>query len=211
MKKFLGWVGVVAGMCLATNADASAMYAGVKGGVNIASLSGDGTDGLDSRTGFTGGAFYGFEFAKNFDVRIEGLYTQKGAEGEFVIPGDDHSHESKVKLDYIEFPVLFVANFPAGEKAAFNLFAGPTFGFNTTAEVEVIEHNETEDLSDEVSSFEFGAAIGGGVEYAMSSFSLLLDVRYSLGATNIPDEGDTDLKNRGIGIMAGVKFPLGSK
>jgi hypothetical protein len=116
-----------------------------------------------------------------------------------------------VKLDYIEFPVLVVATFPAGEKAAFNVFVGPTFGFNSKAEVEVVEHNETEDISDLVSSFEFGAAIGGGAEYMLSSFSIVLDVRYSLGATNIPDEGDADLKNRGIGIMAGVKFPFGSE
>ena len=189
----------------------AAGYAGVKGGVNIASLSGDGVDELDSRTGFMGGAFYGFSFADEFGLRIEGLYVQKGAEGEFVLPGDDHGHESVVKLDYVEFPVLVTMGIPAGDKLAFNIFAGPTFAFNTTAEVEVTEHDETVDLGDSVESFEFGAAIGGGLEYMLSSFSIVFDARYSLGASNIVDAEGADTKNRGIGIMAGVQFPLGAK
>jgi hypothetical protein len=206
----LGAFCAVAMMVLAGSADGKTMYAGVKGGVNIASLSGDSVDGLDSHNGFIGGVYYGVDFTEAFGARIEGLYAMKGAEGEFVAPGDDHGHESIIKLDYIEFPVLFIANFPAGEKMVFNLMAGPTFGFNNTAEVEVVEHNETKEL-DNVESFEFGAAIGGGMKYKVSSMSIVLDARYSLGASNLVDAEGADAKNRGIGIMAGLEFPLGSK
>jgi opacity protein-like surface antigen len=209
MKRFVVLFGVMALAAMVSNAEAAKGYAGVKGGVNMAELSGDGVDDLDMRNGFMGGGFYGFEFADGFDLRFEGLFVQKGAEGEYVFPGDDHGHESKINLDYIEVPVLVVANFGSGEKLGFNLFAGPTFGFNMTAEVEDMDHGETLDLPAE--DFEFGAALGGGIEYMLSSFSIVLDARYSLGATNIVDADGADAKNRGIGVMAGVKFSLGAE
>jgi len=215
MRKLIGLTGVSAVLVLFANAEAKPMYAGLKGGVNIATLSGNGTEGLDSRNGFSGGAFWGMGFSERYGVRVEGLYVQKGAEGPFVIPGDDHAHDSIIKLDYIELPVLFTAGFPTGDKLAFNIFAGPTFAFNNTAEVEVPGHNETVDLTEgdvTIESFEFGAAVGGGVEYMLSSFALVLDVRYSMGVSKLVDvSGAPDNKNQGIGVMAGVQFPFGAE
>lgn len=212
MRKLIGLICVSAMLVLSADAEAKPMYAGLKGGVNMATLSGDGTDGLDSRTGFSGGAFWGMGFSERYGVRVEGLYVQKGAEGPFVIPGDDHAHESIIKLDYVEFPVLFTAGFPTGNKLAFNFFVGPTFAFNTTAEVEVPGHNETVDISDVVESFEFGGAVGAGVEYMLSSFALVLDVRYSMGVSKLVDvAGAPDNKNQGVGVMAGVQFPFGAE
>ena len=185
---------------------------GVKGGVNMGDLSGDQAPGDSSmRTGFAGGTFAGFEVNGRFGIRGEVLYIQKGAEGSFVIPGDDHAHESVIKLDYVEVPVLFTAKFPAGEEFVFSLFAGPTLSFNTTAEVEVPGHNETVEL-DDVESFEIGGAVGGGVEYLLSSFSILADVRYGIGATSAVQDVDGqsfDVKNRGIAIMGGLAIPMG--
>jgi hypothetical protein len=202
----------VAMLVVATGADAK-KYAGVKGGVNMGDFSGDDTPGNSStRTGFSGGAFYGIGINDQFGVRGELNYVQKGAEGA-VQTEDGDTHDGTYKLDYVEIPVLFLADFPAGEKFAFSIFAGPTFAFNTTAEVEVPAHNETEKL-DNVKGFEFGAAVGGGIEYMLSSFSIIADLRYSLGASSVSDDVDgvsIDVKNTGIGIMAGVKFPLGAK
>src|SRR5688572_18762938 len=211
MRTFSAIACMVACLALATRAEAIGWKLGVKGGINMAELSGDGVDDLDSRTGFAGGAFADYQLNDRFGVRGELLYIQKGAEGEFVIPGGDHGHESIVKLDYVEVPLLFTARFPAGEKFAFSLFAGPTLAFNTTAEVEVMEHDETEEL-DNVEDFEFGGAVGGGIEYMLSSFSLLADVRYGIGATSVVGDvagASVDVKNRGIAIMGGLAFPIG--
>ena len=201
-------------LVVAVDADAKKMYAGVKGGVNMADFGGDDAPGNSStRTGFSGGAFYGIDVNDQFGVRGEVNYVQKGAEGD-VQAEDGDTHDGTYKLDYVEIPVLFLANIPAGDKFAFSIFAGPTFAFNTTAEVEIPSHNETEDLSSIIKSFEFGAAVGGGIEYMLSSFSIIADVRYSLGASTVSDDGSgesIDVKNRGIGIMAGVRFPLGGK
>jgi hypothetical protein len=140
-----------------------------------------------------GGAFYGIDFTPDFGARIEALYVMGGAEGLYETPDGD-THESVVSLDYVQFPLLFVVKIPTSEKIVFNLALGPTFSFNTTAEVDIPEHGETLDISNTVNSFEFGALIGGGVEYALSSMSILLDVRYSAGATNVIDAGPSDIK-----------------
>jgi len=209
MKK---WTVIVCALALVASAgvaSAAGMYGGFKGGINMASLSGDSVDDLDTRNGFAGGLFWGTSIAQQFDVRIEGLYVSKGAEGPSGVTGDGHAHDTVFKLDYIEIPVLFVANFGSGEKLGFNVFGGPTFAFNIKDEAEVEDHDETVDL--EAKGFEFGAAIGAGLEYMMSSFALTFDARYSLGASNISDTEGVDVKNRGIGLMAGLKFPLGAK
>lgn len=214
MKRIAGSLCVIALAVVAGNADAGRMYAGAKGGVNMADLAGDDAGGLDMRNGFSGGVFYGSDFGGQLGVRGEVLYVMKGAEGDFVIPGDDHGHESIIRLNYLDVPVLFVANFPAGDKFSFNILAGPSFNFNLDAEVEVPSHNETTDIKDSVKSVEFGAIAGGGLEYMLSSLSIVLDVRYSLGAATIAEDvaGESaDIKNRGLGVMAGVMFPFGSR
>jgi hypothetical protein len=197
---------------LTVQAQAAAKWsAGVKGGVNMGDLSGDDApDDTSMRNGFMGGAFVGAEFAEGFGVRLEGLYVMKGA----TAPDDSLTTvDVTTKVDYIEFPVLFVASFPSGEKVNLSVFAGPTFAFTVNAEAEA-EGYGSEDISDFVKGFEFGAAFGAGFEYKLSSASIIIDARYSLGATSAAeddvDTGETiDVKNRGIGIMAGVSFPLG--
>ncbi len=211
MKAVVG-VFCAALLVVATNADAK-KYAGVKGGVNMGDFGGDDApDNSSTRTGFSGGAFYGMGINDQFDVRGEVNYVQKGAEGD-VEADDGDIHAGTYKLDYVEIPVLFVANFGAGEKFGFSLFAGPTFAFNTTAEAEIPSHNETVEL-DNVKGFDFGGAIGGGIKYMLSKFSIVADVRYGIGASSVVEDvaGESvDVKNQGPAFMAGVEFPLGAK
>jgi hypothetical protein len=215
MKSIIGAVCLLALIGFSGNAQAMKAYGGIKGGVNFADLGGDdGPDNSSMRKGFSGGAVYGVDVTEQFSVQGEALYVMKGAEGDFVVPGDDHPHESIIKLTYIDVPVLFVANLPAGDNISFSLFAGPSFNFSLDGEVEIPGHGETVDIKDFMQSFEFGAAAGAGIEYIMSSMSLVLDVRYSLGASSVVEDvagQSVDVKNSGIGIMAGVTFPFGSE
>ncbi|HEU4364890.1 MAG TPA: porin family protein [Candidatus Krumholzibacteria bacterium] len=209
MKKFVLSTCVMGLLVMGAVPADAAKWAGFKGGVNMADVSGDDVEALvgdtEMRNGFSGGAFFGVGIGEQFGVQIEGLYVMKGAKA------DDAGTEVTLKTDYIEFPILFVAKLPAGDKLNFNLFGGPTLGFNIKAEVE--EGGVTTDIKDDTKSFEFGAAIGAGFEYMLESFSIIADVRYSLGASSILEDvgGESiDAKNRGIGIMAGVSFPIGS-
>lgn len=197
----------------ATNADAKKMYGGIKGGVNMADLSAD-EDAIGNtsmRNGFSGGGFLGCDMNPQFGARAEVLYVMKGAKGD-ITTMDGDVHEGTVSLDYIDVPVLFVANISGGDKLGFNIFAGPSFNFNLKSEIDT--EDGLEDRKDSTKSFEFGAVIGGGFEYMLSSFSLLADVRYSMGASSIVEDVEglsIDVKNRGIGIMAGLKFGLGGE
>lgn len=206
MKRSLVVLSAVAMFAFAAQAQAAGgMYAGVKAGVNIANVGGDDApDNTSSRTGFQGGLFIGKHVNDQFGFRVEGLYVQKGAKG--------GSPEVTEKLDYIEFPILFVYDIKSTESMGFNLFAGPTLGFNMNAKV------EDTDIGDQIKSFEFGGAIGAGVEKKMAGGKAIgLDVRYSLGATTVAEDitvGSTttspSIKNHGVGIMASYSIPIGS-
>jgi len=212
MKRTLALLWALGMVALISAPAGAGSWIGVKGGVNMADLSGDQVTDTSMRSQFAGGAFYGFGINEQFVLQVEGLYMSKGAEGKVVVEDGD-IHNATARIDYIEFPVLFMARFPAGDTVGFDIFAGPTFGFNIKSEIEIAEHG-TEDLKDETRGFEFGATIGGGIYYMVGSFSIVGDVRYGLGATNVYESIDgatIDAKNRGIGIMAGVEFPLGGE
>lgn len=203
MKRTLLTLSAIALVAFAATANAAGLYGGVKAGANFANMSD--IDDSSMRTGFQGGLFVGKDVNPQFGFRVEGLYVQKGAKVDVTTPA---AGEVTYKLDYIEFPILFVYNLSNSETMGFNLFAGPTLGFNMSAKI------EDTDVKDDTESFEFGAAIGAGLAKKMASGkAITLDARYSLGATgvgkDVPDNVDNP-KNRGIGIMIGLQMPLGS-
>ena len=193
---------------------------GVKAGMAIQELDGDDvTDNVGSRTGFVGGGYFQADFSKSLGVRVEGLYFMKGASA------DSAGIEATVKLDYIEFPVLLVANIPVSETARLSVFGGPTFGFNSKAEVEASAFglSGTLDIGDAVKSFEFGLTFGAGLSFDVGSVILGLDGRYGFSMSTIADEDfvdqsgatnvgtDADVKNQGFAFMASLGFPIGEK
>jgi hypothetical protein len=200
----------------AVDAGAAAQWTvGVKGGVSIASLGGDDADSLlaDSRTGFAGGFFVQADVSKNFGVRLEGLYTMKGASESAA------GTEVTMKLDYFEFPVLLVGQVPVSESATLSAFAGPVFGFNTKSELEVTSGGLTASVDIEdvlpisIPSFELGLAFGAGANFDVGPCSIVFDARYALGMTTIADSNvpsvEYDIKNREWIVMAGLGFPVG--
>ncbi|HKW15195.1 MAG TPA: porin family protein [Candidatus Krumholzibacteria bacterium] len=213
MKRSLVVLSAIAMFAFAAQAQAAGdMYAGVKAGVNIANVGGsDAPDNTSSRTGFQGGLFIGKHVNDQFGFRVEGLYVQKGAKGK-ASSSSSSSSDVTEKLDYIEFPILFVYDIKNTEKMGFNLFAGPTLGFNMSAKV------ESTDIKDNIQSFEFGGAIGAGVEKKMAGGkAITFDARYSMGATTVAKDVTVasttvspDIKNRGFGFMLGYQIPIGS-
>jgi opacity protein-like surface antigen len=202
MKKFSAIVCAMVLVAFAAQADAAATWKwGVKGGVNVANISGDDIDDTSSRTGLAAGGFLAANYGGTLGSRIEALYIQKGAKQDVEILSE--TYEVTYKIDYLEFPILATANFPAGEKAMVNLFAGPTLGFVIGESVEV--DGESEDTED-TESFEFGLVFGAGAEFGM----FVLDLRYGLGLSNIAKDSPSDVKNQGFAILAGLQFPLGA-
>lgn len=206
-------------VALAGQAHAGRITAGVKAGGSFAKFGGDDApDHLKTRSAFMGGGFLAYPINARLGVRGEVLYAQKGAEGDF-LTDDGDIHTALYKLDYVDIPVLFTGDFPAGSSQfTFNVFAGPSFNFNTSAKAAVQEHG-TLDLGKDgewlrVKSFEFGAVVGAGVAYVLEKFSLVGDVRYSMGVASLSDDVNgqsVDLKNHGVGVMGGISFPISAE
>jgi len=169
---------------------------GVKGGLNIAKLSFDDEESNDVKTlsGLVAGLFITKPVSDSVGVRLEGLFSQQGAK----FADGSGNDEGKVKLNYINVPLLLTAGTSSRESTRFTVFTGPQIGFNTSAKLEF--DDESEDIKDDVKSTDFSWVAGVGVE----SGSISADARYALGLTNIAN--DDKVKNRVFSVTVGVKI-----
>ena len=176
---------------------AQGMGFGVKGGLNVANNDvSDAGGSFDPRLGIVAGGFVTLPIASWLDLQVEGLYSEKGSR---VQAGGG---EAKLILNYFEVPVLGRVRFARIFYAA----AGPSMAFRLQAKSRARFSGSTEevDVSDEVEQFDFGVAMGGGVQLGV----LIIDGRYTLGLTDL-DKDKTDsstIKNRAISVTAGFRF-----
>jgi hypothetical protein len=169
---------------------------GVKGGVNIAKLKFDSdAEQVDVKNlvGAVAGLFLSKPISDNVGVRIEGLFSQKGAKNQ------ESGEDAKYKLTYIDVPALLVFGPSSSGNTHFNVFTGPQVSFKTKAEFEFA--GQTEDADNQVKGTDFGWVVGAGLE----SGRLTADARYTLGLSNIAESGNK-VKNRVFAVMVGVKL-----
>lgn len=193
---------------------------GVRVGGNFATLGGDdaelvftlGDQGqeipIDRRTGFMVGGYALIDFAGPFALQPELLYVQKGAqvETEFSFQGQTQTITSTLQLSYLELPVLAKLQVPLSGPVSPNVFAGPSVGINVASSQETESGGQSESEDVEVSGTDFGLTVGAGVDVGLGVGTVNVDLRYGLGLSNIPSEGDASVKNRGIGVTAGLTF-----
>jgi hypothetical protein len=172
---------------------------GVKGGVNVATVdvSGDGVaPSFDSRVGFVAGGFVRMPITPWLAVQGEGLYAEKGARF------SDTGIDTKLILTYLEVPVLAHVRLAK----VFYAEAGPSMAFRLQAKARTPFSGATEDIdiSDDVQAFDFGVAMGGGVELGR----VIIDGRYTLGLRDADTETSdaSTMKNRTISFTAGFRF-----
>ena len=203
--------GLILGLALLLSASPAAaqdpMSVGVKAGLNLANLSFEGDDDEpDNRSGFVVGVLFSRPLRSRVDLQVEALYSQKGAK----ITDSEFDFEERIRLGYIEIPVL--ANFlvASTDRASVHVLAGPTFGFLVNSEsVEEFDGEEFEDpdFDDAVKSFDAGFAIGAAVKTGQ----LVFDLRYTFGLTNIAENEDDEdddfsVKNRALTFSVAWMF-----
>ena len=125
MKKITLLLVSVFTVCFVNAQDMENMSFGVKGGLNVSSVTNTDQDGVNSKSliGFHVGFFSEFMISDNFAIQPELLYSAQGVKLES--DGDN----GDVKLDYINIPVMakyYVAN-------TFSLEFGPQIGFLVSA------------------------------------------------------------------------------
>ncbi len=192
---------------LTTTAQAqSPISFGLKGGLNIADVTGSDMD-TSTRTGLTGGLALHLNLPA-LPVGIESglFYSQKGTVVSFTDP-DFGSIDGTFKLDYLEIPVLAKLGLGAGPINP-HLLAGPYLGFNLNAEVEGEESgfSFSEDISDDVNSTDFGLMFGAGLDFNLGVTALSAQARYSLGLTDIFEDDDEGLKHGVFSVVVGINF-----
>lgn len=191
-------LGVVANHATAQNGTTF----GVRGGLNFANLNDTDSDAdIDSRTGLMAGVYARIHIPNSpVYLQPEVLYTQKGAESSDLF--EDQEATLKIKLDYIEVPVLARFDFITGGSITPHVYFGPYVSFSINSEVEVSdgESSFAGDIEEDVKDLNFGIVTGAGLDFGR----LNLGVRYGAGLTDTFEDGDG--KNSVFSVTAGIDF-----
>ncbi len=185
-------------------ANAQDVKFGVKGGLNVATLTGD-VDNVDSKVGFHVGGFAEIKVSDKFSVQPELLFSTQGTKFEFSedFGGEIISGEGKVNLSYVNIPVM--AKFYVADK--FSLEAGPQIGFLTSAKYKLEAEGEEgeEDAKEDYESIDFGVNFGAGYNFTEN---LSAGLRYNLGLSNIAKDAGDDYKEKNgvFSLSLGYKF-----
>lgn len=179
---------------------ASAQEAGVMGGINIttfaASPAVQGANGPDQRVGAAAGGFFTAPVGGRLDLRLEGLFSQRGADQVF-------RRDDQIKLNYVDVAALAQVNLhKRGQSGAF-LLAGPTIAFNVAATY-LDEGNSQDIRSDLDNRTDVGFTAGGGVRFGQATF----DAKYTWGLMAVAHDGysGTKLMNRTVTVTAGFRL-----
>ena len=199
MKKLFLGLGLVVGTMT------FAQQFGIKGGMNVSSLSKDESlSDQKSKIGFNAGVFMNAPIAENFSIQPEVLYNQLGEKSNATIGGTKYS--SSTHLDYITVPVMFQYN----ATPSFYLEAGPEMGFLVSAKNKTKNEStgetitESGDFKDDLNGFNFGVGLGAGYYFTPN---IGLTARYVAGFTDIAkDRGDNSDKVKNNVFQVGLAY-----
>ncbi|WP_210149329.1 porin family protein [Chryseobacterium scophthalmum] len=197
---------------------------GVKGGMNVSSLSKDaGLEDQKSKIGFNAGIFATIPVAESFSIQPEVLYSQYGAKientDEFTVLGTTtrNVESYSTNLDYIAVPVMFQYNFVPN----FYVEAGPEFGFlvgaknkgDRTTTVTTGSNTSTSSASysdkidkDNLNTFNFGIGLGAGYYF---TDNIGITARYVAGVTDVAKDrpnGSDAIRNNTFQVGLAYKF-----
>jgi len=176
------------------------------GGANLSTIGGEeiGDTEFSSRSGLLIGGQLGIHANSGFGVLIQALYTQRGADF-----GEGGSEDGRIKLDYVQIPVLAQMQFPSAGVTPY-LFAGPSLSFKAGCEAEDLDSGETIDCDDpefdlDQRSTDFSIIGGAGLRIGAFDFA----IRYDYGLAKIEQGSEADnLKNRAVTLTAALAVRL---
>jgi outer membrane protein W len=206
---------------MGARADAGTISYGAKAGLimsNITETPESWEDAKSYKTGFTGGVFMNYAFNESFSLQPELLYTMKGMKANLY--DGLVSVDVTASFDYFEAPLLAVYTIPTGTKLKPRLYAGPSFAYTLSSELELSAFlfSASVDFSSLTQVTDFGIVAGAGFDYPIGKGALTFDARFQRGFTNVIMTGDflingseqtisgDDFKNYGFAFMVGYGF-----
>lgn len=181
---------------------------GILAGINSATVGGDDADDAERITGLVAGVYLVKPIGGGFALRPELLYSQKGAEAP-LDEEDAMNTKAKLKLAYLDVPVLLQYEGTGSSTVRPNLYLGPSFGFKTSCEVEgsgegVAVSIDCDEAEIDIKSLDVGGVIGGGIVFPLGTIDATLGARYQHGFTDL--DADASVKNRVLSFYLGLEF-----
>ncbi|MCG6188339.1 porin family protein [Maribellus maritimus] len=194
----------------------TALYAqesqsGIKGGLNLSSLTTDGNNDKNLKTGFHAGVYTKIPLSESFAIQPELMYSGKGIKLNY----DESAFadgETKFNLNYIDLPVKLVFNLSEDFEFQFGPYVGYLINANVDTNAEVLDFWNIES-NDELNrehfhSLDYGLTAGLGFDLE----PLILGFNYNLGLNQVAKDDDAsydilgDAKNSVIQVYVGMKF-----
>ena len=185
---------------------------GLKGGVAIANIletwNGEKFPTTSPVIGPVVGGFAAFNLNKVLTLQPEVYFLTQG--GIWEETNLDLTQKWKHVYKYVHVPVLAKVHLIPDGKMVPILFVGPSVDFLLSANRKYWEDGVLVEEGDyDSKKTNFCVVFGGGVEFKMEKITLVLDVRYDLGLTNIlggDAEENWSLKTRALMFLAGIGF-----
>ncbi len=193
MRKLLLCAVMLFGTVCMANAQDKIQF-GVRAGMNISSLSGDGVDELDSRIGYHVGAIMDWNVTGNLYVQPGLFFTTRGVkEGDW-----------KMNANYLQIPISVAYRFPVSDNFKVDVNAGPYFAMGIGGKYKQDGLEDSDVFGDEgdCKRFDAGLRVGAGVHIQKFSVGLI----YDLGLANISKGEGSKIKNGAFQISVGYNF-----
>lgn len=164
---------------------------GLKGGLNVATLSTSAYNSFDPRISANFGGLAHIHLSKEIAIQPELLFSGQGAKQ------TKEGKEFKTNLNYLQIPVLLQYLIGTG----FRLETGPQFGALLSANRKV--DNVTTNIKDDYKKFDVAWVFGAGY-LTPSGFGI--DARYNLGLSNVYNFSERKINNRVFSIGVFYQF-----
>lgn len=191
----------------AQSPNAESVRVGILAGLNSATVGGKDAEDASRITGLVAGVYLVKPFSGGLAFRPELLYSQKGAESS--ISEGDVSVKVKIKLAYIDIPVLLQYEATGSSDVRPHVYAGPSFGFKSGCKVEgsgegVSVSTDCKDAEIDIKSFDLGGVVGAGLTFPLGGLRAAVGARYQHGFSDL--EAESVVKNRVLSFYVGLEF-----
>lgn len=213
MKKFLPGLIIIILSLTCLEAKTGRISFGIKGGLNLASISVSPSPPevarFENLNRLTGGIFFDVELGP-LAIQPEFLFVGRGTKYQAFI--DEAFYRVEWRHDYLEALLLLKWSFLQAGPYRLFVLAGPSFGYLGKAVSVVYDAEGKElaslDIKDNFRKSELALVFGAGLEWKVRRLAFSLEARYHLGLSNIALSGlgVDDIKNREISIFGGIYF-----
>ncbi len=202
--------GLFLGLLLWAALASAQLSIGGRAGINFAGADIRPLEGVElgSEAGLLAGALLEIGLGNNFFIQPEATYLRRGYSAERSILGNNIITKTEVEINYLDLGGLLKAKFGERSFAAYlaaGAFYSQALDGQVTTSSSGIEVTSDIDFEGEYERSDINLSFGGGLQIGI----LFLDIRYLIGLEDIePRDPELEIKNRGLGLSAGLLFQL---